>query len=74
MDRAGQTWRLADLIFLVVETQCGLGPDAHHSWHRCVLLDDLRWPGNAGKLDIFVEKPHDPWEHDNDEPSWERVA
>ena len=74
MDRAGQTWRMADMIFLVVETRPGEDTDAHHSWHRCVLLDDPWVPGNVGKLDTFVEKPHDLWEDHYPEPSWERIA
>lgn len=74
IDRVGQTWMLLDMIILVVRTNPGEGTDAHHTWHQCFIIDSPRNPHVAGKLMLFVEKPDKPWEDDQDEPSWERVA
>jgi hypothetical protein len=61
------------MIFLVVKTFKDKDPDDHRVWHRCVLIDDAQ-SSNVGNVDFFVEKSHDLWEDDNDEPLWERVV
>ncbi len=73
-DRAGQAWRLDGLVLLIVSSAPGRGRDRGRSWHRALLLDDPQLLSNAGKLDTFVESPDNPWEEDDDEPSWERIT